>query len=44
MSHGVRFILESDKDPARFVDAATRLASDVPVKVISPGEPLVIAP
>jgi hypothetical protein len=36
--------LKSDKDPALFVEAARRLAPDVPVKVISPGEPLTVAP
>ncbi|MEV6348265.1 MBL fold metallo-hydrolase [Actinoplanes sp. NPDC051851] len=41
---GDRFILKSDKDPARFVDAAARLAPTVPVTVISPGEPLTVAP
>ena len=36
--------LKSDKDPAHFVEAARRLVPDVPVKVISPGEPLTVAP
>jgi hypothetical protein len=36
--------LKSDKTPARFVEAARRLAPDIPVKVISPGEPLAVAP
>src|SRR6201992_83435 len=35
---------KSDKDPAHFVEAARRLVPDVPVKVISPGEPLTVAP
>lgn len=39
---GDRLILKSDKDPARFVEAAARLAPAVPVKVISPGEPLTV--
>lgn len=30
--------------PRRFVEAARRLVPDVPVKVISPGEPLTVAP
>src|ERR1700727_1617154 len=33
-----------DKDPSLFVEAARRLAADVPVKVISPGEPLTVPP
>lgn len=41
---GDRLILKSDKDPAHFAEAARRLAPDVPVKVISPGEPLTVAP
>ena len=41
---GDMLILKSDKDPAHFVEAIRRLAPDVPVKVISPGEPLTIAP
>ena len=36
--------LKSDKDPAHFVEAVRRLVPDVPVKVISPGEPLTVAP
>ena len=36
--------LKSDKGPAHFVEAARRLVPDVPVKVISPGEPLTVAP
>ena len=40
---GDRIFLKSDKDPSLFVEAARRLAPDVPVKVISPGEPLTIA-
>jgi L-ascorbate metabolism protein UlaG (beta-lactamase superfamily) len=41
---GDRIFLKSDKDPSLFVEAARRLAADVPVKVISPGEPLTVAP
>jgi NAD(P)-dependent dehydrogenase (short-subunit alcohol dehydrogenase family) len=41
---GDRIFLKSDKDPSLFVEAARRLAPDVPVKVISPGEPLTVAP
>ena len=41
---GDRLILKSDKDPTHFVEAARRFAPDVPVKVISPGEPLTVAP
>jgi hypothetical protein len=41
---GDMLFLKSDKDPAHFVEAARRLAPDVPVKVIGPGEPLTIAP
>jgi L-ascorbate metabolism protein UlaG (beta-lactamase superfamily) len=41
---GDRIFLKSDKTPAHFVEAARRLAPDVPVKVISPGEPLTVAP
>ena len=41
---GDMLFLKSDKDPALFVDAARRLAPDIPVKVISPGEPLTVAP
>jgi hypothetical protein len=33
---------KSDKDPAHFVEAARRLVPDVPVKAISPGEPLTV--
>jgi hypothetical protein len=36
--------LKSGKTPAHFVEAARRLAPDIPVKVISPGEPLTVAP
>ncbi|GIJ46104.1 hypothetical protein Val02_29900 [Virgisporangium aliadipatigenens] len=39
-----RLFLKSDKGPARFVEAARRLIPDVPVKVISPGEPLTVTP
>ena len=39
---GDRLFLKSDKDPAHFVAAARRLAPDVPVTVISPGEPLTV--
>jgi L-ascorbate metabolism protein UlaG (beta-lactamase superfamily) len=35
---------KGDRNPAHFVEAARRLAPDVPVKVISPGEPLTVAP
>lgn len=41
---GDRLFLKSDKDPAHFVEAASRLVPDVPVKVISRGEPLTVAP
>jgi L-ascorbate metabolism protein UlaG (beta-lactamase superfamily) len=41
---GDMLFLKSDKTPARFVEAARRLAPDIPVKVISPGEPLAVAP
>ncbi|MGH3282173.1 MAG: MBL fold metallo-hydrolase, partial [Trebonia sp.] len=41
---GDMLILKSDKDPARFAEAVRRLVPDVPVKVISPGEPLTVAP
>ena len=40
---GDMLILKSDKGPDHFVEAARRLAPDVPVKVISPGEPLTVA-
>ena len=39
---GDRLILKSDKDPRHFVEAARRLAPDVPVKVIGTGEPLTV--
>jgi L-ascorbate metabolism protein UlaG (beta-lactamase superfamily) len=41
---GDMLILKSDKDPGLFVEAVNRLVPDVPVKVISPGEPLTVAP
>ena len=41
---GDTLFLKSDKYPAHFVEAARRLAPDVPVKVISPGESLTVAP
>jgi hypothetical protein len=41
---GDRFFLKSDKNPAHFVEAARRLAPGIPVKVIDPGEPLIVAP
>ena len=41
---GDMLFLKSDKDPSLFVEAARRLAPDIPVKVISPGEPLAVAP
>ena len=41
---GDRLFLKSDKNPAHFVEAVRRLAPDTPVKVISPGEPLTVAP
>ena len=41
---GDMLFLKSDKGPAHFVEAARRLVPDVPVKVISPGEPLTVAP
>jgi L-ascorbate metabolism protein UlaG (beta-lactamase superfamily) len=39
---GDRFILKSDKDPSLYVDAARRYVPEVPVKVIQPGERLVV--
>lgn len=39
---GDMLFLGSDKDPGLFVEAVNRLVPDVPVKVISPGEPLTI--
>jgi L-ascorbate metabolism protein UlaG (beta-lactamase superfamily) len=39
---GDMLFTKSDKDPGLFVEAASRLAPDVPVKVISPGEPLTV--
>ena len=41
---GDRIFLKSDKDSFLFVEAARRLAADVPVQVIGPGEPLTVAP
>ena len=41
---GDRLFLKIDKNPAHFVEALRRLAPDVPIKVISPGEPLTVAP
>ena len=41
---GDMLFTKSDKGPAHFVEAARRLVPDVPVKVISPGEPLTVAP
>lgn len=41
---GDRLILRSDKDPALFVEAVRRRAPEVPVTVIGPGRPLVVAP
>ena len=40
---GDHLILRSDKNPALFVDAVRRLAPEVPVTVIDPGQPLEIA-
>jgi L-ascorbate metabolism protein UlaG (beta-lactamase superfamily) len=40
---GDALFLKSDKNPAHFVEAARRLVPDVPVTVISPGEPLTVA-
>jgi L-ascorbate metabolism protein UlaG (beta-lactamase superfamily) len=40
---GDALITKGDKDPAHFVAAARRLAPDVQVQVISPGEPLTVA-
>jgi L-ascorbate metabolism protein UlaG (beta-lactamase superfamily) len=39
---GDTLLLKSDKNPAHFVDAARRLAPDLPVKVINPGEALTV--
>lgn len=41
---GDRLFLKSDKDPARFAEAAARRAPGVPVKIIGTGEPLTVAP
>lgn len=41
---GDRLMLRSDKDPVLFVDAVRRLAADIPVAVIDPGQPLTVAP
>ncbi len=41
---GDMLFLKSDKDPAHFAEAVQRLVPDVPVEVISPGEPLTVAP
>jgi L-ascorbate metabolism protein UlaG (beta-lactamase superfamily) len=39
---GDRLFLKSDKDPALYVDAARRYVPEVPVRVIEPGERLVV--
>ncbi|MBT2503451.1 MBL fold metallo-hydrolase [Curtobacterium sp. ISL-83] len=39
---GDRFILKSDRDPTIYVEAARRLVPEVPVRVIAPGERVVI--
>ena len=41
---GDRLILKMDKNPGHFVEALRRLVPDVPAKVVSPGEPVEIAP
>ncbi|HEY0934590.1 MAG TPA: MBL fold metallo-hydrolase [Trebonia sp.] len=41
---GDRLILKLDKNPGHFVAALRRLVPDVPVKVVSPGEPVSVAP
>ena len=41
---GDRLILKMDENPDHFVEALRRLVPDVPAKVVSPGEPVEIAP
>jgi L-ascorbate metabolism protein UlaG (beta-lactamase superfamily) len=41
---GDRLLTRSDRDPARFVAAARRLAPEAAVRVIQPGEPLKLEP
>jgi L-ascorbate metabolism protein UlaG (beta-lactamase superfamily) len=41
---GDRLFLKMDKNPAHFVEALRRLVPEVPTKVISPGEPVTVAP
>jgi L-ascorbate metabolism protein UlaG (beta-lactamase superfamily) len=40
---GDRLITNGDRDPAHFVEAASRLAPGIPVQVINPGEPLAVS-